>query len=71
MEKEDPPLLGIWSCGHGRFANAKFVPAFRNGQPVACQVVLPVYSPKNRQSFNLDRRILGERGNDSRNFFAA
>ena len=41
--KEDPPLLGFGDAAMADFANAKFIPAFRNGQPVACQVVLPVY----------------------------
>lgn len=41
--KEDPPLLGFGTMAMADFANAKFIPAFRNGQPVACQVVLPVY----------------------------
>jgi Gram-negative bacterial TonB protein C-terminal len=41
--KEDPPLLGFGAAAMSDFANAKFIPAFRNGQPVACQVVLPVY----------------------------
>jgi hypothetical protein len=43
VEKEDPPLLGFGDAAMADFANAKFIPAFRNGQPVACQVVLPVY----------------------------
>ena len=41
--KEDPPLLGFGGAAMADFANAKFIPAFRNGQPVACQVILPVY----------------------------
>jgi hypothetical protein len=41
--KEDPPLLGFGNAAMADFANAKFIPAFRNGQPVACQVMLPVY----------------------------
>jgi len=43
VEKEDPPLLGFGDAAMADFANAKFIPAFRNGQPVACQVILPVY----------------------------
>jgi hypothetical protein len=41
--REDPPLLGFGDAAKADFANAKFIPAFRNGQPVACQVVLPIY----------------------------
>jgi len=41
--KEDPPLLGFGDAAMADFAQAKFIPAFRNGQPVACEVMLPVY----------------------------
>jgi Gram-negative bacterial TonB protein C-terminal len=41
--KEDPPLLGFGDAAMADFAHAKFIPAFRNGQPVACEVMLPVY----------------------------
>ncbi len=41
--KEDPPLLGFGDAARTDFANAKFIPAFRDGKPVACEVVLPVY----------------------------
>ena len=40
---EQPPFLGF---GEGAFADmskAKFIPAFRDGKPVACWVKLPVY----------------------------
>ena len=41
--KEDPPLLGFGDAAMADFTDAKFVPAFRDGKPVACEVVLPVY----------------------------
>jgi len=41
--KEDPPLLGFGDAAMADFAKAKFIPAFRDGKPVACEVVLPVY----------------------------
>jgi Gram-negative bacterial TonB protein C-terminal len=41
--KEDPPLLGFGDAAMADFAHAKFIPAFRNGQPVACEVMLPAY----------------------------
>jgi Gram-negative bacterial TonB protein C-terminal len=41
--KEDPPLLGFGATAMADFANAKFIPAFRDGKPVACKIVLPVY----------------------------
>jgi len=40
---ESPPLLGLGQAAMNDFANAKFVPAFRNGQPVACEITLPIY----------------------------
>jgi hypothetical protein len=45
---EYPPLLGFGEAARDDFAAAKFIPAFRNGQPVACEITLPVYyKPKN------------------------
>jgi TonB family protein len=44
--KESPPLLGFGDAALSDFANAKFIPAFRDGKPVACEVTLPVsYAP--------------------------
>jgi TonB family protein len=44
---EHPPFLGFGEAAQADIANAKFIPAFRNGQPVACEVTLPLfYSPK-------------------------
>jgi TonB-like protein len=40
---EQPPFLGFGEMAFGDLAKAKFVPAFRNGKPVACDVKLPVY----------------------------
>lgn len=40
---ESPPLLGFGQAAMDDFANAKFIPAFRNGQPVACEITLPIY----------------------------
>lgn len=40
---EYPPLLGFGQAALDDFASAKFIPAFRNGQPVACEIKLPVY----------------------------
>lgn len=41
--KEDPPLLGFGDAAKADFAKAKFIPGFRNGQPVASEVMLPTY----------------------------
>jgi TonB family protein len=44
---EHPPFLGFGEAAMADTANAKFIPAFRNGQPVACEVTLPIYyNPK-------------------------
>jgi len=44
---EEPPFLGFGETAFSDLAKAKFIPAFRNGKPVACDVKLPVYfNPK-------------------------
>jgi TonB family protein len=40
---EEPPLLGFGDTALSDFTGAKFIPAFRNGQPVECDVKIPVY----------------------------
>jgi TonB family protein len=40
---EEPPLLGFGEAALSDFTGAKFIPAFRNGQPVECDVKIPVY----------------------------
>src|SRR5213595_3475207 len=40
---EEPPLLGFGGAALSDFSGAKFVPAFRNGQPVESSVKIPVY----------------------------
>jgi TonB family protein len=39
---EEPPLLGFGNAALTDFRGAKFIPAFRDGKPVACDVTLPV-----------------------------
>jgi TonB family protein len=39
---EDPPYLGFADAALADFRPAKFIPAFRDGKPVACNVTLPV-----------------------------
>lgn len=47
VESESPPLLGFGDAAMDDISGAKFIPAFRNGKPVACQVTLPFfYQPK-------------------------
>jgi Gram-negative bacterial TonB protein C-terminal len=40
---EEPPLLGFGKAALSDFFGAKFIPAFRNGQPVESNVKIPVY----------------------------
>ena len=40
---EQPPFLGFGETAFSDLAKAKFIPAFRDGKPVACDVKLPVY----------------------------
>jgi hypothetical protein len=43
LVSEYPPLLGFGDAAISDFRYAKFIPAFRNGQPVESKVTLPVY----------------------------
>jgi TonB family protein len=40
---EEPPFLGFGEAALADFKNAKFIPAFREGKAVACEVTLPVF----------------------------
>src|SRR2546426_5261478 len=40
---EEPPFLGFGQAAMSDFSGAKFIPAFRNGQPVESKVTIPVY----------------------------
>jgi TonB family protein len=40
---EEPPLLGFGDAALKDFGEAKFIPAFRDGKPVECEVTLPVF----------------------------
>jgi TonB family protein len=40
---EEPALLGFGDTAISDFTGAKFIPAFRNGQPVESNVKIPVY----------------------------
>ena len=39
---EEPPLLGFGDAAMSDFTGAKFIPAFRDGDPIECDIVLPV-----------------------------
>jgi hypothetical protein len=40
---EQPPFIGFGDAAFGDMRKAKFIPAFRDGKPVACEVKIPVY----------------------------
>jgi len=40
---EQPPFLGFGDAAFEDLKKAKFIPAFRNGKPVACEVKIPIY----------------------------
>ena len=40
---EEPPLLGFGDAARSDFDGARFIPAFRSGQPVESNVKIPVY----------------------------
>ncbi len=40
---QEPPLLGFGDAALSDFSGAKFIPAFRDGQPVESKVKIPVY----------------------------
>ena len=40
---EDPPLVGFRRAAAEDFRVATFIPAFRDGKPVECNVTLPIY----------------------------
>jgi len=45
---EEPPFLGFGEAAITQFKEAKFIPAFRNGKPVACEVTLPAFFKPSR-----------------------
>lgn len=40
---EEPPFIGIGDAAFDAMSKAKFIPAFRDGKPVACDVKIPIY----------------------------
>jgi TonB family protein len=40
---EKPPLLGFGDAALKDLKDAKFIPAFRDGKPVECEVTLPIF----------------------------
>jgi hypothetical protein len=40
---EEPPFLGFGEAAFEDMSKAKFIPGFRDGKPVACDVKIPIY----------------------------
>src|SRR5262249_48242094 len=40
---EQPPFIGLGDAAFNDMSKARFIPAFRDGKPVACDVKIPVY----------------------------
>jgi hypothetical protein len=40
---EEPPLVGFRRAASEDFRVARFIPAFRDGKPVECNITLPIY----------------------------
>jgi hypothetical protein len=43
VASEYPPLMGFAQEAFADFRHARFIPAFRDGQPAECKVKLPIY----------------------------
>lgn len=43
VKNEEPQFIGLGDAATDDFAKAQFIPAFRDGKPVASEVTLPVY----------------------------
>jgi hypothetical protein len=43
---EHPPLIGFGAQGLLDLDGTKFIPAFRDGKPVECEITLPLYYPE-------------------------
>ena len=43
LVSEQPPFLGFGEAAFNDLSRARFIPAFRDGRPVACNVKLPVF----------------------------
>ncbi len=43
LRNEEPPFLGFGDAAVFDISPARFIPAFRDGKPVACTVTLPIY----------------------------
>jgi hypothetical protein len=51
--REEPPFLGFGDAAIEDFARARFIPAFREGKPVSCSVMLPVYYKRTSEGLSI------------------
>jgi TonB family protein len=51
---EEPPLLGFGNAALSDFNGAKFIPAFRDGKPVDCNVKIPLFYKPSAESLESD-----------------
>jgi TonB family protein len=51
---EEPPLLGFGNAALSDFSGAKFIPAFRNGKPVECNVKIPLFYKPSAEALESD-----------------
>lgn len=52
VKEENPPFMGFGNAAAYDIGRARFIPAFRDGKPVACKVTLPVYFKHREEVFN-------------------
>jgi Gram-negative bacterial TonB protein C-terminal len=51
---EEPPLLGFGNAALSDFNGAKFIPAFRDGKPVECNVKIPLFYKPSAEALESD-----------------
>jgi hypothetical protein len=52
VKDEEPPFMGFGDAAAYDIGRARFIPAFREGKPVACKITLPVYFKHREEIFN-------------------
>ncbi len=52
IKEEEPAFMGFGDAAAYDIGKARFIPAFRDGKPVACRVTLPVYFKHREEVFN-------------------
>src|ERR1700739_111213 len=67
---EEPPFLGFGDTAFDDLSKAKFIPAFRDGKPVACTGKLPIYFNGSLES-SFCSSCIRERSDHSDRFLSA